>query len=107
MAWWPIIGVLWRHSIASWIKQHCVLVLEVVLWRALPTLLMRSHFVADCCVDLTVGVGSMMLTLVIHGSKSGVLAQVLLLLVQRLVVCRFLGAVGLLANAVTRDVLTL
>jgi hypothetical protein len=65
-----------RHGIASLIKCCCILVLVVELWHASQDFVMQFRFAAECWGwgDWTVGVGSMMLTLVIRGSKPGVLA---------------------------------
>jgi hypothetical protein len=77
MACWLIICALRRRGIASLVECHCILVLAVELWRAARALVMRCLFIAECCGDWTVDVGLMMLTLVIHGSKPGVLACIL------------------------------
>ncbi len=106
MAFWLIIRVLRRHCMVSRVKCCCVAVLAVVLWHASQALVTRCHFVADRSGAWTVGVGSMMLTLVMRGSNPGVMACVLHLWVC-LVVFSFLCAVGLFANAVTSGVLTL
>ncbi len=106
MVCWLIICALRRCGIASLVERCCILVLEVKLWRTAWALEMQCLFIAEWCGDWTVGMGSTMLTLVISGSKPGVLACVLHLWVH-FVVCSFLGAVGLFANAVTRGVLTL
>jgi hypothetical protein len=71
--------VVRRHGIASLVKRYCILVLEVELWHAARALVMRFLFVMERYGDWIVGVGSMMLTLVIRGSKPGILACILCL----------------------------
>jgi hypothetical protein len=77
MACWPMMHALLRNGIASLVEHCCVLVLAVELWRASQDFVMQFCFAMECWGDWTVGVGLMMFTFVIRGSKLGVLAHVL------------------------------
>jgi hypothetical protein len=76
IACWLMVSALHRCGIASLVKRCCVLLLVVELCCASRDFVMRFLFAAECWRDWIMGVGSMMLTLVIRGSKSGVLAHV-------------------------------
>ncbi len=78
MAFWLMRHGLCNHGSASLFERRCILVLMVDLWRSLIALVMQACYADVGGVEGTAGMGSIILTILIFSSTSGVLAWVVL-----------------------------